>query len=438
MRRTKRLIAIAMIMVLAVSLCFAGGSSEGASAKGSGGKTTISMTWWGDTKRNEVYNAVIDEFEKANPGVAVERPFGTWANFFDKLSTQIAGGVAPDVIGMHQRYVSEYAARNALLDLQPYVDSGVLDLSDVPASVVEAGKVNGKLYMIPQGITGSGIGYYTTTFDDLGVAYPNPNWTWDEYVACLTALKKAADATGKRNFWPSADLSNDFYNFSYWVRAKGENLFTEDGELGFTKATMIEWFDLWTKLRKEGMIVDAATSVEYVGIPLEQSLMATGQVAIAGMPASQLWLYQALVTDGGTYNIVRFPNFADGPAPEYVSGAFYTVNARSAHPEDAVHLISFFINNPTAQQIFKQEQGLPPANKAVEFLASSATDAERRSIEFIQDSLVPNASPEPYPPTGYNEINSNYVNFANAVAFGEMTSAQATDSFFKISESILN
>lgn len=437
MRRTKSLIAIAMFLVLTVSLCFAGGSSESTSTKGNSGKTTIAMTWWGDTKRNEVYNAVIDEFEKANPDVAVERPFGTWDNYFDKLSTQIAGGAAPDVIGMHQRYVSEYAARNALLDLQPYVDSGVLDLSDVPQSVINAGKVNGKLYMVTQGITGSGIGYFTGTFDNLGVAYPAPDWTWDDYIVCLQNLKKAADAKGIRNFWPSADLSNDFYNFSYWVRAKGQHLFTEDGKLGFTKETMIEWFDLWSKLRSEGLIVDAATSGEYVGIPLEQSLLATGQVAINAMPASQLWLYQALVPNGGTYNIVRFPHFANGPAPEYLSGAFYTVNAKSAHPEEAASLISFFINNPTAQQIFKQEQGLPPANKAVEFLASSATDAERRSIEFIQERLVPNASPEPYPPTGYNEINSNYVNFANAVAFGQMTSAQATDNFFNVSESIL-
>ena len=142
--------------------------------------------------------------------------------------------------------------------------------------------------------------------------------------------------------------------------------------------------------------------------------------------------------EDGNYCLVRFPHFADGPAPEYLSGAFYTINAKTEHPEEAAALISFFISNPTGQQIFKQEQGLPPATSALEFLSESASPAELRSIDFVQNHLVPNASPEPYPPAGYNEVMANYVNCANAVAFGEMTSEEATEYFFSVSESILN
>ena len=147
----KKAITVLLVMLMVLPTVFAGGSEETASAETAsdgGGDVTISMTWWGDTTRNEVYNAVIDEFEKANPGITVERPFSTWSNYFDRLSTQIAGGVAPDVMGMHQRYATEYAGRGALLDLQPYVDSGVLDLSDVPQSVIDTGRINGKLYML--------------------------------------------------------------------------------------------------------------------------------------------------------------------------------------------------------------------------------------------------------------------------------------------------
>ena len=433
----KKSIAMLLALLMVVSAVFAGGSKEAATEESDDGTVTISMTWWGDTKRNEVYNQVIDEYEKANPGVKVERPFSTWSNYFDRLSTQIAGGVAPDVMGMHQRYASEYAGRGALLDLQPYVDSGVLDLSDVPQSVIDTGRINGTLYMLPQGITGSGISYFTKTFDDLGVEYPDVDWTWDDYVACLEEIKAAADAAGKTNFWPSTDFSNDFYNFSYWVRAKGENLFSEDGQLGFTKESMQEWFDMWADLRERDLIVDASTSAEYVGIPLEQSLYATGQVAISVMPISQLWLYQQLVEEGD-YCLVRFPHLEGGPAPEYLSGAFYTINSKTKHPEEAAALISFFVSNPTGQQIFKQEQGLPPATSALAYLSETASPAELRSIDFVQNHLVPNASPEPYPPAGYNEVMATYVNCANAVAFGEMTSAEATEYFFSISESILN
>lgn len=433
----KKIFSLTLVFVFISAMCFAGGSSETASSNAeASGKTTISMTWWGDTARNEVYNKVIDEFEKANPDIVVERPFATWANYFDKLSTQMAGGVAPDVIGMHQRYVTEYASRGALLDLGPYVESGILDLSDIPESVVESGKIDGKLYMISQGITGSGLSYFTKTFDELGVAYPDENWTWDEYVAKLEEIKSAADAKGKTGLLASQDLSFDFYNFSYYVRGKGENLFTEDGQLGFTKETMVEWFDLWADLRNRGLIVDPATSVEYLSLPLEQSLMATGQVAIAGMPISQVRLYQELVDDG-RYVLVRFPHFEDGPNPEYISGASYCINSKSKNPEEAVKLMNFFLNDSVAQSIFKQEQGLPPATSAVKILEESATEAEKESIRFVEECLLPNATAEPYPPAGYNEVNSNYVNYATAVAFGTMSSQQAVDEFFAACEAIL-
>lgn len=432
----KKFVTIVSILILACIFVFANGSTESTQAQDSGNKT-IAMTWWGDTKRNEVYCNVIAEFMKANPNITVETPYSTWANYFDKLSTQIAGGAAPDVIGMHQRYVSEYASRGALADLQPYVDKGIIDLSDIPESVVNAGRVNGVLYMLPQGISGSGVSYYTSVFDELGVEYPDANWTWDQYVETLDELKKAADEKGKKNFWPSTDFSYDFYNFSYWARTNGQTLFTEDGQLGFTKETLISWLEFWKDLRNKGYITDAATTVEYTDIALEQSLMATHKVAVSVMPISQVVKYEILVSEG-EYHLVRFPRLAGGKDPEYLSGAFYTLNSKSKNPDEAAALINFFINDPTGQAIYKQEQGMPPANSAVEMIKANANRAETESIKFVQELLIPNATPEPYPPAGYNEINSNFKNIATAVSFGEKTPEAAANEFFEICKGILN
>lgn len=431
-KEMKKLFTILIVSILAISVVFAQGSSEATSSS----KTTIAMTWWGDTLRNEVYEKVIDEFEKANPAITVNRPYSTWNNYFDKLSTQMAGGVAPDLIGMHQRYASEYASRGALLDLTPYVESGVLDLSNVHSSIVENGKIDGKLYMLSQGLTGQCLSYYTKAFDDLGVSYPSENWTWDEYKATLEEVRKKADEKGMKNFWPSYDLSYDFYAFSFYVRSKGENLFTEDGKLGFSKESVIEWFSFFKDLRDNGLVPDAATTVEYQSLPLEQSLFATNQVAIGFMPISQVRLYQALV-DEGEYKLVRIPHVEGGRNPEYISGAYFCVNSNSKNPKEAVMLLNFFINDPTAQSIFRQEQGLPISTKAVEMLVATASDAEKESIRFIQEDLVPNASPEPYPPAGYNEVNSNYVNTATTIMFGNKTVEDAVNSFFAACESIL-
>lgn len=406
------------------------------SQEGAGEKITISMTWWGDTKRNEVYNRVIDAFEAENPNIKVERPYQTWANYFDILSTQMAGGNAPDVIGMHQRYVSEYTSRGALLDLQPYVDSGVLNVKDIPESVLGSGYVNGKLYMITQGMTSTATSYNTAVFDELGVAYPDMNWTMDDFTAKLEEIKAAADGKGM-DIWASGDFSQDFSLFAFWARMNGQHLFTEDGKVGFTEDTVTGWFQYWKDLRDKDLIPDAATMVEYASLPLEQSLYATRKTAIATMPVSQVGQYQEQVTDNGQIELIRFPHIEGKPDPEYISGAFFTVNSASKNPEAAAKLVDFFLNNPEAQKIFKLEQGVPAATTAKDVISPELSDAEKKTMDFIQNQLVEHATSEPYPPTGFNEISSSYVNVSSSVAYGQSSPEEGAAEFMKICNDIL-
>jgi len=427
--------------MLAAGSIFAAGQQEKdvqkETEKRGDGQVTITMSWWGDGKRNDVYNAVIDAFEKENPNIKVERTSANFSGYFDKLATQFAGGAAPDLLGMHQRYASDYASKGSFADLQPFVDAGILDLSDIPSSIVESGKINGTLVFIPQGLSGMAVSYYTKTFDELGVEYPPLSWTWDDFEAKLVEIKKAADAKGMKDFWPCSDFSNDINNFNYWARSKGEHAFSSDGKLGFSKDTLRSWLEFWKSLRDRGLVPDAETTVEYAGGSYEQSLYANNNIAMSILPISQLWLYQNLVSEG-EYRLVRFPKIKGGKNPELFSGASYTINAHSLHQKEAAMLMNFFLNNPEGQRIFKQEQGLPPAKKALSIVKKGSNPAQLRSIEFVENSLVPNASPEPYPPAGFNEVNSNFTNCANAVSLGEKGIDQSVDDFFVAAQNILH
>src|SRR5699024_10286606 len=121
----------------------------------------------------------------------VKREFGGWDDYWDKLTTQIAGGNAPDVVSMHQFYVSDYARRNALLNLNDLVSSDIIDLTDFPESTVDSGKIDDNLFMVAKGITMTGWIYNTAIFDELGVDYPDFDWTWDEFKAKVRELKSA-------------------------------------------------------------------------------------------------------------------------------------------------------------------------------------------------------------------------------------------------------
>ena len=113
-----------------------------------GEKVEIRFSWWGDTKRNDMYNEICDRFEAENPNIKVMREPMSWSDYWTKMSTQVAGGNAPDMFGMHPQYAADYALRGALLEIQPYVDNGTIDLSKFSDAIIDSGKYKDKLYMV--------------------------------------------------------------------------------------------------------------------------------------------------------------------------------------------------------------------------------------------------------------------------------------------------
>ncbi|CAM3925637.1 sugar ABC transporter substrate-binding protein [Paenibacillus alkaliterrae] len=394
----------------------------------------IRFTWWGDTKRNEVYNAIADRFEEEYPHITVKREFGGWGDYWDRLTTQIAGGNAPDVVSMHQFYVSDYARRDALVDLETVVSSGELNLVDYPEAAINSGRINDTLYMVPKGVTMPGWAYNTALFDELGVAYPDMNWTWDDFVAKVTEIK---EKSGSKNIWgaPDGGGGQPQPNFRYFLRQSGQDLYTEDGKLGFTKETLVEWWTMWDGLRQKGAIPDATTGTEYENAPLEQNMFVKGLTAITQIPANQIYLYQQQFKSG-EIRMVRMPRKEGGENGEYIEGAYLSITKKSEHPKEAAMFINFFINSEKSLELFKVEQGSPASTKMSEFVKPLLDPAQQRAVAFIQETL-PYSSPAVYAPLGAAEIEQAFKDNSTSIAFGKLTIEQAADGFMKTAESVL-
>ncbi|WP_083516860.1 ABC transporter substrate-binding protein [Alicyclobacillus shizuokensis] len=430
---------VSMAAACLVSACGQGNNSgtDNAAGGASKEKVTIRFTWWGDPVRNKVYNGVISQFEKKYPNIDVKAEPTSWADYWTKLSTQIAGGNAPDVIGMHQFYVSDYAERGALLNLEPYVKSGVINLKDFPQAVTDSGKVNGSLDMIAQGVTMSGQIYNETLFKQLGVQPPTMNWTWDDFINEATAVKKAFIAKGEgKDHWGADDESGAMEPvFEYFLRERGKDLFTTDGKLGFTKQDLEDWFAMWAKLRKDGVVPDAATEAQYTGVAPEQTLFAKGKVGITAIPANQLYLYQTAMPDAKV-RLVGEPRMKNGRNGEFVEGAYLAIPKSSQHPKEAAEFINFFINDVGAGKIFKLEQGSPGSTKIDSVIKPLLSPPQQSEMDFISNRLKL-ASTAPKPPKGYNQIAADFTNAAQAVAYGKVSISQGAQQFFEQVNSLL-
>lgn len=169
----RRLAALGLAATMVGSLAACGGNSSDSQTADGGNNITIKFTWWGNQSRHDYTQKILDKYTELHPNVKFEAIPAGWDGYFDKLSTQAASGSMPDIVQMDYLYLTTYANNNSIADLQPYVDDGTIDVSQIADNVVDAGKVDKKLAGIVGGTGTVAIGYNPEVFKEAGIEEPN-------------------------------------------------------------------------------------------------------------------------------------------------------------------------------------------------------------------------------------------------------------------------
>ncbi|MBS7175375.1 MAG: sugar ABC transporter substrate-binding protein [Clostridiales bacterium] len=436
----KKILASVLCLAMMASLAACGENKDtdtsggSSSASGGGEEVTIRWAWWGDTSRHEKYNQIADLFEEKNPGIKVAREPNSWNDYWDKLSVQVAGGNAPDMMGMHTQYVSDYAGRDALLDLQPFVDDGTIKVDNIEQSVLDTGVMNDVFCMVPMGVTTSSLITNKTLLDEYGIEYPayNEDWTWDEFAA---AGQKFNDATNGELWFTNDWATGETNVIRYWERTKGGEAFTEDGDIAWNEETVVEWLTMWKDLRDKGIIPDAATSTEDGTLALEQKIFTTRKCAMHRVPANQLYLYQEQMPDDEIV-LLRLPIGNDGGQGVILEGAHWSISPKSSHQKEAAMLIDFWTNDESAVDIYRMDQGVPINNALVEDLVPKLDESDSQYIQFVQAYMEVATAYIPAP-KGASEIDTDVKAAGEAVAFGEKTPEQAAKDWTEKAKEIV-
>ena len=149
---------------------------------GGGESEAVQMTvaWWGNQLRNEKTQEMLDLYSEENPNVTFDGQFSEWDDYWNKLATSSAGNALPDIIQMDYKYLQQYVENGLVIDLQPYVDDGTLNLDDCTESAVDTGRVDGGLYSLCSGTSAPALFYNKTVTDELGIEIKD-NMTLDEF-----------------------------------------------------------------------------------------------------------------------------------------------------------------------------------------------------------------------------------------------------------------
>ena len=156
-------------------------------------KGTLNFAFWGgSTGELAGFTYAKKKFEAANPGTTINLKVSPYDGFFAGIDRGLSAGKAPDVFRVDYTTIGSYSAKNALLDLTPYVDSAFA-AQFLPA-LWQAVNYQGKPYGVPHQTDTTCIVYNKAAFATAGItSVPSTlasAWTWDEFSAVATKLRK--------------------------------------------------------------------------------------------------------------------------------------------------------------------------------------------------------------------------------------------------------
>ena len=216
-------------------------------------KVTLRLAWWGNPTRDERTIKVAQMYMAKNPNVTIQTETTGWAGYWDKLATQAAANDLPDVIQQDYSYITQYAQKNLLMDLTPYVKSNKINLKKVDENFISGGRVDGKLYGINLGTNAWSIIYDPAVLKQAGVSAPKPGWTWADFEKMAI---KIYQKTGVQTI--PLSTTDPRVMFDNMIRQTGEAFFDPKtgAALGFTDTKLlVEFYEMQLRLLKAGVLI---------------------------------------------------------------------------------------------------------------------------------------------------------------------------------------
>ena len=406
---------------------FAATACGGGSAPPTGGDpnepVTMRFYWWGSDSRHEYTQQLIEQYEAANPNVTIEAEFSGFDDYWDRLATATAGGDAPDVMQQDTRYVREYAERGALADLSEYMPA-VIDTAQLDEAVLRNGQIDGQTFAIPTGVNAFALLANPKVFADTGVAVPNDEtWTWDQMVQ----LSAQVSAAGGGQVYGVQDPAFNETTFEIFARQRGEALFNEAGDVGFTRQTLVDWWRTMIALRDTGGEAPPPITIESQAGGVDGSLTAGNRTALGSWWTNQLPALSSAT--GQEMQLLRWPGESPQAGMYFKPAMFWSVSARSEHPEAAAKFINYLINSPEAAELTLSDRGLPINTALREQIVPQLKPADQQSAAFLAEIGPDLADPPPLPPQGAGEVQRILQQLHEQVLFNQLTVDQAADQF---------
>ena len=304
--------------------------------KGREGKIELTILHWGDRNEDEIVESLCASFEAVHTNIVIKRINAT-ANYTSKLQTMIAGGSPPDLFFWNSHMLAQYVSEGIIRDIEDYLAEDIkngdlpFDFNEIYPQTVNSfrfdGKVTGrgKLYALPSTFTPQGFYYNKDLFDEAGIAYPDDDWTWEDFERCARAIGKLPKCYG-------AEFVVNDATVRIFLQSYGLDLYT-DGfeETRLTDPAVMQQLNRlreWRFGEDAGRMLTSAKSM----VETPESAFMAGKLGIFG-PVGRWVVPDFRKIKDFDWDFAQLPRGTQRTNMIYVAG--WCISADSKHPYEA-------------------------------------------------------------------------------------------------------
>ncbi|NLE45988.1 MAG: extracellular solute-binding protein [Chloroflexi bacterium] len=323
---------------------------------------------------NEFYTRLADVFHDEYPYVTIELTPQSW---------DMLGGINPqdaDVFVTSQFALGDLLKRNWVLDLTPFIEEDTqFDRDDFHPGVLDMYARDGKMWAIPSGLDLMVMYYNQDLFDSFEVAYPEIDWTWEDFLD--RALQLTDLDAGVFGYGPDYDVFDPML-FIYQGGGKIFDDLQNPTRTTFDEPENIEALNWYMNLirgynvaptpqqARELFGSGARTNVES-GVILGKIAMWMGMLSErGGTPATPEWTMR--------WGAVNLPQDEESVTLAVVEG--YFISEQAENPEVCWEWVSFLSRKISQRQI-PARRSLLESSEYHQLVGGDIVDVAAASLE---------------------------------------------------------